>query len=160
LEGGAIHLNSVPSDVEDIIGAALEQLDDRLGNRPVQINVPENFPLLSLDFSLIVQVLMNVIENAIKYSHQGSSIEIAAQEEGDWISITVADRGIGIPKEDLDRVFDKFYRIQNPDNISGTGLGLAIVKSIIEYHQGRIWVNSQIGHGTTFTVVLPIADDK
>jgi two-component system sensor histidine kinase KdpD len=156
LEGGAIQVFETPSDVEDVVGAALEQLKDRLDERPILINVPEDFPLLPMDFSLIVQVLMNVIENAIKYSPPGTPVEINAWQEGDWARITVADRGIGIPPEDLTRVFDKFYRVQNPENISGTGLGLAICKGIVEAHHGHIEANNRIGGGAIITIDLPM----
>ncbi len=156
LEGGAIKVFTTPSDVEDVVGAALEQLKDRLDERPIRIDIPEDFPLLPMDFSLIVQVLMNVIENAIKYSPTGAPIEISARQEGDWARITIADRGIGIPAQDLTRVFDKFYRVQNPDNISGTGLGLAICKGIIDAHHGRIAANNRAGGGLIVTIDLPI----
>jgi two-component system sensor histidine kinase KdpD len=156
LEGGAIQLFTIPSELEDLVGSALEQLKDRLGDRPIQIHVPEDFPLIPVDFSLIVQVLVNVIDNAIKYSPSDSPIQIGVQQEGEWARITVADRGIGIPPEDLDRVFDKFYRVQNPDNISGTGLGLAICKGIVEAHYGRIAAHNRPGGGTVIEIDLPL----
>ena len=102
LEGGAMNVVFSPGDVQDAIGAALEQLKDRLSNSPgdrqVKITVPEDFPLVPMDFALIVQVLVNVIDNAIKYSPAGSTIEISAQVSGSWANITVADQGIGIPR--------------------------------------------------------------
>ncbi len=142
LEGGAMNVVFSPGDVQDAIGAALEQLKDRLsnspGNRQVKITVPEDFPLVPMDFALIVQVLVNVIDNAIKYSPAGSTIEIGAQVSGSWANITVADQGIGIPADDLTRIFDKFYRVQRPESVTGTGLGLAICKGIVDAHHGRI----------------------
>jgi two-component system sensor histidine kinase KdpD len=156
LEGGAIQLLTIPSELEDLIGAALEQIKDRLGDRPVLIRIPEDFPLVPVDFALIVQVLVNVIENAMKYSLGDSPIEIEVQRYKEWARITIADRGIGIPAEDLERVFDKFYRVQNPDNISGTGLGLAICRGIVEAHQGRITAANRPNGGTTITIDLPL----
>jgi len=155
LEGGAIKVVPTPGDVQDAIGAALEQLTDRLGDRPVDITVPEGFPLVPMDFPLMVQVLVNVIDNAIKYSPPGSQIEIEARLEEIWACITVTDHGIGIPDEDMERVFDKFYRVQRPDQVTGTGLGLAICKGIMEAHHGQIAARHQTGGGTIISMRLP-----
>jgi len=156
LESGAMKIVASPGDVQDVIGAALEQLKDRLEERPVQVTVPEDFPLVPMDFALIVQVLVNLIDNAEKYSTSGSPIEIRARLEDDWACITVADRGIGIPEEDLTHVFDKFYRVQRPDNITGTGLGLAICKGIVEAHGGWIAAQNRAGGGVIVTMALPL----
>jgi two-component system sensor histidine kinase KdpD len=156
LEGGAIQLLTIPSEMEDLIGAALEQIKDRLGDRPVLIRVSEDFPLVPVDFALLVQVLVNVIENAMKYSPADAPIEIEVRQSNGTARITIADQGIGIPAEDLDRVFDKFYRVRNPDNISGTGLGLSICRGIVEAHQGRITAGNRPGGGTIITIDLPL----
>lgn len=156
LEGGAMKVASEPEDVQDAIGAALEQLNDRLGDHPVEIDVPEDFPLVAMDFALIVQVLVNLVDNAVKYSPAGAPIEIQAQLEGDWAYVIVADRGVGIPEEDLARIFDKFYRVQRPGSVTGTGLGLAICKGIVEAHGGRITAVNRTGGGAMITLALPI----
>jgi two-component system sensor histidine kinase KdpD len=122
IEAGAIKLSLQPSDAEDIIGAALEQLGGRAENHPIKIGVPANLPLLSVDFGLIVQVLVNILDNALKYSPSGSPIEVNGRQIAKQVEITVADRGLGIPSQDLLRVFDKFYRVQRPDNVTGTGI--------------------------------------
>jgi two-component system sensor histidine kinase KdpD len=147
---------SSPGDVQDAIGAALEQIKDRLDSRPVHIHVPDDFPLVPMDFVLIVQVLVNVIDNAIKYSPLGSPIEVEARQDDNWAFITISDRGIGIPEEDLERVFDKFYRVQHPDNITGTGLGLTICKGIVEAHGGRIAAINRDGGGVIVAIELPL----
>jgi two-component system sensor histidine kinase KdpD len=115
-------------------------------------------PLLSADFGLIVQVLVNVLDNALKYSPAGSPAEISAREVGRQVEIAVADRGLGIPPQDLVRVFDKFYRVQRPDNATGTGLGLAICKGIIEAHGGRISAENRPGGGTIIRLTLPVSE--
>jgi signal transduction histidine kinase len=102
------------------------------------------------------QMLSNLVENAIKYTPEEGRIQVDAYAEGDFVVVSVADTGIGIPPADLPYVFDKFFRSDNASlSQEGTGLGLSIVKSIVENHGGRVWVNSQPGKGTTFTVMLP-----
>jgi two-component system sensor histidine kinase KdpD len=156
LEGGAMKVVVSPGDIQDAIGAALERLSDRLGNHQVQISIPEDFPLVPIDFSLLVQVLVNILENAVKYSPDKSLIEVQVWQDGEWAHITISDRGLGIPEEDLVRVFDKFYRVQRPDNITGTGLGLAICKGIVEAHNGQVAARRRPDGGTIMVIMLPL----
>ncbi len=95
--------------------------------------------MISADFVLIVHVLNNLLDNALKYSSKESPLEVRARQAANQVQIAVLDRGIGIPEEDLEKVFDKFYRVQRPEQVTGTGLGLAICKGIVEAHGGRIW---------------------
>lgn len=156
VEAGAMHIAWELEDIQDIIGSALEQLKGWIEGRQVRVEVPADVPFVPMDFVLVVQVLVNVIDNALKYSAPELPIEIRARAAGGEVEIQVADRGIGIPEEDLDRVFDKFYRVQQrPDNVAGTGLGLSISKGIIEAHGGRIWAENRPGGGTIVTVALP-----
>ena len=110
------------------------------------------------------QVLNNLVENAIHYTPEGGEVVVSTgkqeMEGRTWATVMVADTGIGIPEEELLRVFDRFFRGSKPRHmqVSGTGLGLAIVKEIVELHGGRATVDSQVGVGTTFTVWLPLAD--
>jgi two-component system NtrC family sensor kinase len=105
------------------------------------------------------QMLSNLINNSMKYTPEGGTITVSAQAEAGQIILQFSDNGLGIPPTDLPYVFDKFYRASNvPLDAPGTGLGLAIVKSIVENHRGRIWVDSALGQGTNFTVVLPTVD--
>jgi two-component system sensor histidine kinase KdpD len=122
------------------------------------MNVPAELPLVSVDFGLIVQVLVNILDNALKYSPPDSPIEINGRQVAQQIEIAIADHGIGIPPEDLLRVFDKFYRVQRPHNVPGTGLGLSICKGIVEAHGGRIWAENNPGGGTIIKLALPIED--
>jgi two-component system sensor histidine kinase KdpD len=157
LEAGALKVKREPSDLQDLIGAAIGQMDDRLMGRDVCVNVPDDFPLVSLDFVLIVHVLHNFLDNALKYSPPGSPLEIEARQVNNEAHIILLDRGLGIPASELDRVFDKFYRVERPEQISGTGLGLAICKGIVEAHGGRIWAANRDGGGTVMTMALPIS---
>jgi signal transduction histidine kinase len=103
------------------------------------------------------QMVDNLIGNAIKYTQEGGEISIAVEVQKDQDILRITDNGPGIPASDQPHIFEKFYRAGNvPKGVGGSGLGLAIVKSIIDNHQGRIWVDSLLGRGTTFTVVLPV----
>jgi signal transduction histidine kinase len=106
------------------------------------------------------QMVGNLLGNAIKYTQEGGRISLKCWREADQVIILIRDNGLGIPTNDQPYIFDKFYRAGNiPSDVPGTGLGLAIVKSIVENHQGRIWVTSAVGQGTSFTIVLPAADE-
>jgi two-component system sensor histidine kinase KdpD len=155
LEAGAIHLKRESCDIQDAIGAALEQLGERLAKRSVRVNIPPDLPLISMDFALFGQVLVNLLDNAVKYSLIDTLIEINVSHTQDTVNIEICDRGIGIPFDDLERIFDKFYRVQRPESVSGTGLGLAICKGIVEAHGGTIRANNRPSGGTIVTVKLP-----
>lgn len=158
IDAGAIIISRQSSDLEDIIGVALKQLSHTLVNRQVRINIPAELPFVSVDFGLILQTLVNILDNAFKYSPADSPVEISAHQVGQEIQIEVADKGIGIPPQDLTRVFDKFYRVQRPDYVTGTGLGLSICKGFVEAHGGHIWAENRPGGGTVIKLTLPIAE--
>jgi len=131
---------------------------ERKGHRLV-MELPEDLPLFLGNPVQIRQMFEHLLDNAIKYTPPGGKITIHGQVEQEQIILQFCDTGIGIPVSDLPFIFDKFYRASNAGaEVSGSGLGLAIVKSIVESHQGRIWVESTLGQGTTFTVVLPIIE--
>jgi two-component system sensor histidine kinase KdpD len=158
IESGAIKISRQPSDVQDLVGAALEQLGSRASARPIRIDIPAELPFVSADFGLIAQTLVNVLDNALKYSPADSPIDIKGRQVGDEVYIEIADRGVGIPPQDSLHVFDKFYRIRSPDNVAGTGLGLSICKGIVEAHSGRIAAENRPGGGTVIRLVLPAAE--
>jgi len=155
LEAGALRLRLEPSDVQDVIGSALQELDDRMTDRRVGVEVPEGLPLVIMDFALMTRVLVNVLDNALKYSPPGSPIDIRAQVASGHLEMDVSDHGSGIPPEDLKRVFDKFYRVQRPARVAGSGLGLSICKGIVEAHGGFIAAENRAGGGTTISIVVP-----
>jgi two-component system, OmpR family, sensor histidine kinase KdpD len=166
LESGALKLRREEGDVQDLIGAALERLADRLRSTPVQTSLAPELPLVSVDFVLIEQVLVNLLDNAVKYSPPGSPIEIEARsipntmEKADClVEISVHDHGSGIPPEDLDKVFDKFFRVQHHNNSAGgTGLGLAICKGIVEAHGGTISAENGKEGGAVMRFTLPMEE--
>ncbi len=157
LEAGAMKVRLEPGDVQDAIGTALQQLGPRLVNREVQIDVPPTVPLVPMDFVLIVQVLVNVLDNALKYSPPEQPIRVRARVTGSDVEIEVADRGMGIPADDLAYIFDKFYRVQKRGSVGGTGLGLSICKGILEAHGGGIRAENRSGGGTRIIMTLPLA---
>jgi two-component system sensor histidine kinase KdpD len=156
LQAGAIEIVYEPCDVQDLIGVALADLADKLQDHPVMVDVPPDLPLAPLDFVLISHVLLNLLDNAHKYSAPDTPIEIRARMTDDRLQISVADRGLGIPTEDLSRVFEKFYRVPRADEIGGTGLGLSICQGIVEAHGGRIWVVNRSGGGAVVTLTRPM----
>jgi two-component system sensor histidine kinase KdpD len=158
VESGAIKLFLQPSDVQELIGAALAQLGNRASSHQVNLEISADLPIISVDFGLILQTLVNVLDNAIKYSPVNSTIDIKGKQVDKQIQIEIADRGIGIPPQDLTRIFDKFYRVQRPENVTGTGLGLFISKGIIEAHGGHITAANRPGGGTIFKINLPIVE--
>jgi two-component system sensor histidine kinase KdpD len=160
LESGAMRLKPDAADIQDLIGSSLEEVSSRLGSRTMLVDVPDDLPLVSMDFVLIQRVLVNVIDNALKYSPAETQIEIKATMAGAFVEIMVADQGVGIPQEDLTRIFDKFYRVQRPNNVNGTGLGLAICKGIVDAHGGFISAENRHGGGTIITIALPVEVHK
>jgi two-component system sensor histidine kinase KdpD len=154
LEAGALKIRKEWHPVEGIIGATLARLGTRLSGHPVTTHVSTDMQLVPLDAVLIGQVLMNLLENAIKYTPAGSSIEISVNATESQAEFRVADRGRGIRPGDEARVFDKFYRAQ-PDG-GGVGLGLTVCRGIVEAHGGKIWATNREGGGTVFQFVLPI----
>ena len=156
LEAGVVQLKVEPCDVQDLISCALAQLDQQLNSRSVQIHLPPDLPLVAMDMVLMTQVLVNLLENALKFSPSESEIEINVRLDKAFLRIEVEDRGHGIPDHDLERVFDKFYQVPIPEGRGGTGLGLSICKGIVEAHGGRIRAQNRPGMGFTVILKLPL----
>jgi two-component system, OmpR family, sensor histidine kinase KdpD len=156
LESGSFRLNEDWCDIEDLIGVAASEFADELKGRHVDIAVAPGLPLIKADFELVVQVLSNLIDNAIKYSPEGSEVEITARSDNDAVVLGVGDRGAGIPDEEKGNIFDKFYRMKTSPQVSGTGLGLSICKGIVEAHGGSMLVKDRPGSGSLFLVSLPV----
>ncbi len=148
--------------LEPILRYTLNMLQGTIKTKriKVQTEVAPALPAIRANPIRLRQLLDNVVGNAIKYSHQGGEVGISILAEGSQIILKVSDNGPGIPVDDQPHIFDKFYRGSNiTDHVSGSGLGLAIVKSIVDSHQGRIWVESAPGAGTSFFIVLPVKSD-
>jgi two-component system NtrC family sensor kinase len=147
--------------LEKILDFALDTLEGqfKVKDLSVQLDVDEKLPEVRGNPVRLRQLLDNLIGNAAKYSPKGSTIGVSLHAEDNQVILRVADKGVGIPQSERERIFEKFYRASNvPKEVGGTGLGLAIVKSIVDTHQGRIWVESTKDKGSTFFVVLPAYD--
>ncbi|MBS2009811.1 MAG: sensor histidine kinase KdpD, partial [Cyanobacteria bacterium SZAS TMP-1] len=157
LQSGTLKLEREAQPVEEVVGAALSLLEERLADWPVKTHVPEDLPYISVDEILIQQVLVNLLENAAKYSPSGSPIEIAAEATAEGVIVSVADRGPGVASEDKKRIFEMFYRgsFGEQTRATGAGLGLAICGGIIEAHGGRIWVEDRPEGGSVFKFLVP-----
>ncbi|MDR3578935.1 MAG: sensor histidine kinase KdpD [Oryzomonas sp.] len=160
IEAGAVRLNLEPCDVQDLVGCALAVLEPRLGNREVSFKMLPVMPLVPMDLVLMTQVLVNLLENSLKYSPAATLIEIVASTDANRLIIEIADRGPGVPEKDLQRVFDKFYRIPVPEGAGGTGLGLSICKGIVEAHGGTIRAENRPGGGLKIVIHLPLSSTE
>ena len=128
--------------------------------RPIQIDASEDLPLVAVDFELMVHVFTNLLSNSLKYSPEGSTVLVQAQPlDGQTLLVRVQNQGPGVPEADLERIFDKFYRITAAERITGTGLGLSICKGIVEAHGGRIRA-ANLPEGFAFQFTLPLAIDR
>jgi two-component system, OmpR family, sensor histidine kinase KdpD len=160
IDAANIHVQARPESVNEIIHLALEEAQPILGDRVVEVQVPESMPFVRLDRKLVRRVLRHLIENAVKYSPSGSPLQIAARIEDDRLFVSVEDSGQGIEDFEKPLIFRKFYRgHRQRDRIAGTGMGLAIVKAILDAHRGGIDVLSRPAHGARFTFWLPINGD-
>jgi two-component system sensor histidine kinase KdpD len=154
LESGAVKVKKEWLPLEEVVGAALDRLDARLAGRDVHVELPRDLPLVPCDAVLIEQALINLLENAAKYS-AGRIDVTAAVREGEVV-VSVADRGPGIPGGEETRVFEKFHRAAREGSTEGVGLGLTICRAIASAHGGRIWVQNRAGGGADFQFALPI----
>jgi len=141
--------------LEEIVGAALQRMEHGLGSRLVTTRLPEGLPLVNVDDVLLGQVVMNLLENAIKYTPPGTPIEVEADTAEEWVRLEVRDRGPGLAPEEERRIFEKFYRGKT-EGKRGAGLGLAICKAIVEAHRGTIEAYGREGGGAVFRVRLPL----
>ncbi len=161
IESG-IKLDQHPTQIEQIIQDCLEQVKPAAQNKAITVfnNINDKLPAIMADKSRMRQILINLIGNGVKYTSNEGWVKIGAEIKGSMLRFSIQDNGMGISPEDQIHVFERFYRVRRPetDNIEGTGLGLAIVKSLVEAHGGQITVESKLGEGTTFYLVLPIAD--
>ena len=165
IESGQVQLNLAPVDVPDLLERAAGRLRAQAERAGLSLNVEaaDGLPRANADAERMEQVLVNLLHNAIKFTNPGGKIVLNAARHDGEVLVKVSDTGMGIPEEDLPRIFERFYKVDKArtgtrDGEAGTGLGLAIAKHIVQAHNGRIWVTSRVGAGTTFSFTLPAID--
>lgn len=156
LSTGQISIHREWNTLEEILGSALKRLEKELVSRPVNTHLSENLPLIWVDSVLFEQVIVNLIENAIKYTPPSSPIEVEANFSQSYLTMTISDYGIGIPKTLEHKIFDKFFRLEHETEQNGVGLGLSLCRSIIEMHGGVIQLKQVPHKGAVFIINLPI----
>jgi len=180
IESGRVALKLVPAALGPVVERAIERIRPQAEPKALRVSahVAGDLPLALLDDGRIGQVLLNLLHNAVKFTPDGGEIRVEARAisvggdhgdasggvpaghpPGEWILVSVADSGVGVPPQDLPRIFERFYKVDRARtrNSSGTGLGLAIAKHLVEGHGGRIWADSEEGRGSTFSFTLPVA---
>ncbi|MEA3346122.1 MAG: ATP-binding protein [Chloroflexota bacterium] len=157
LQGGGLELNKGEMRLDRLSENVVEKFRPQTNRHLLTADFPPDFPTIRADYDRMEQVLNNLISNAIKYSPQGGSVQVQGWEEGEWIYVAVSDEGIGISKQEQEHIFDRFYRAEGAmtSKTEGAGLGLYLVRAIIKAHGGKIWVESEKGHGATFIFALP-----
>ena len=156
LESGAAVLNKEIEALDDLVFGVLSRFSGRLSDRQVNVDIPTDLPMVSIDAVLIDQLLVNLLENALRYTPSGSPIEIHGATSENAVTVEVCDRGPGIPAAERERVFEKFYRGQAAkQNDGGTGLGLTICRAVVQLHGGAISIEARAGGGTTVCFSLP-----
>ena len=160
IEEGKKEYDLRPTDIAELVTQEVRDFEKQEFHSGVEIRaaIPEGIPLLMADREALSQAIHNLLDNAVKFSPERKGIEVSVRKEEGSIIIEVADQGIGIPPDELERIFDKFYQGQNAVRqiAKGTGLGLTLVKYTVEAHGGRVLVRSRVGEGTTFSLVFPI----
>jgi len=160
LDAGTLRLRIEFAKVEDVVRAALAQLGDVAQQRDLHVSAKPDLPAVPMDFALVTQALVNVLDNAIRYSPALSSIDVEAQRVDNEVQIRVEDRGPGVPAADVGHIFDKFYRIRHDGTGRRPGLGLAISRMIIDAHGGRIWAANRPEGGAIVAFALPLRSQQ
>jgi two-component system sensor histidine kinase KdpD len=158
LASGALQLRTEWHSIEEVVGAALGRFGKALAHRTVTVRVPADLPLVPMDDVLIEQVLINLVDNALKYTPPESPIEVSAEDTGAAVLIELADRGPGLPPGEERRIFEKFHRAEVTPPVRGAGLGLAICRGIVQAHGGRIWAENRPGGGVAVRFTLPLKE--
>lgn len=157
LENGSMNIKMEPELISDVIDESMRHLNRKAAEHVVEVHLPEEMLLAKMDSRLIVQVILNIMDNAVKYTKKGSHITVSAMRADDEIAVEIADDGPGIPEEDKERLFDMFFTSgqTTPDGRRGMGLGLSLCKSIIDAHGGKLTVRDNTPSGTVFRFTLP-----
>jgi signal transduction histidine kinase len=161
MESGRMSIRTSDVDINEVLGDAIA----RAGSSPTvdfKADLDPRLPIVVGDRDRLVQVVSNLVNNAVKYSPDGGTVTLSSRVEGGFALVSVTDTGVGIPPDEIAHVFERFRRVRSgaAQSIPGTGLGLTIVKQIVEMHGGKIWVESAVGHGSAFHFTLPLVADN
>ena len=161
VEAGALRVKKESAQLRQLIREVVDEMRMRTEAHYFVVDLPSELPRVWADVRRIRQVLTNLIGNAIKYT-KGGQISVACEVEQEWVVISVSDQGEGIPPEYLDKVFERFFQVDGASTrrVGGSGLGLSIARGIVEAHNGKIWVESTVGQGSTFRFTLPLATES
>jgi len=161
IESGRVEMKFTKHNVASVLENVLDILAPQIKEKGIQLKtqIDPNTPEMTVDLSQFERVFINLIGNAVKFTPLNGAITVGAQKDHNTILFSVTDTGIGIKEEDIPKLFDEFYRVENEinQNVKGTGLGLALAKNIVEVHGGQIWVTSKVNGGTTFYFTLPVS---
>jgi two-component system sensor histidine kinase KdpD len=157
-EAGEVHLRRDWQTADDLIGSALQRLEGRFADRNLSVALPNELPAVYVDAALVTQLLVNLLENALKHTPPGTAITVSAAAESAALRVTVDDNGPGLPPGDPDQLFGKFQRGREESNVGGAGLGLAICRAIVGAHGGQIAATPRPGGGARFSFTLPTAE--
>jgi two-component system sensor histidine kinase KdpD len=157
LEAEALEVRTKPHTITEVMESIKDRLDTLTTRHHLRIDIPDGMPRVAVDEGRIGEVFTNLVENAVKFSEDNSSITISAYFNEKEVIVSVADEGVGIPKDLQQKIFERFFQGESRKNgrRKGTGLGLSICRGIIEAHGGTIWVESERGKGTKFSFSLP-----
>lgn len=161
MESGRMSIRTADVDINEVLSDSIA----RAGSSPsveFKADLDPRLPIVVGDRDRLVQVVSNLVNNAVKYSPDGGTVTLSSRSEGDFALVSVIDTGVGIPPDEISHVFERFRRVRSgaAQSIPGTGLGLTIVKQIVEMHGGKIWVESAVGHGSAFHFTLPLAAEN
>ena len=155
IESGVLKPKHEWNILSEIIGSVLTRMKNLTARHCIEVDIPDNLPLIPVDYVQLEQVFTNLLSNGLKYAPENTMIHIHAFADGEFIRVVVGNQGPQVPQEHLEKIFDKFFRLTATDRVTGTGLGLSICKGIIEAHGGRIWAEN-ISDGLAFNFTLPL----
>ena len=158
IDAGLLRLELEPVILPRMVESVVRDIARQTAKHRIVVDFPSHFPIVEADPGRIMQVLRNLLDNAVKYSPQGGMIVIRGQVDETQVVVSVADQGVGIAPEHLNRLFEKFFRVESGlgRHVVGSGLGLPIAQTIIEGHGGHVWAESKLGQGSTFYLTLPL----
>ena len=162
MESGRMTMRAADVDINDIVMEAISRAVPSAATVEFKSDLDPRLPIVTGDRDRLIQVLSNLVNNAVKYSPEGGTVTLATRVDGGFTLVSVTDTGIGIPQDEIGHVFERFRRVHSgrAQSIPGTGLGLTIVKQIVEMHGGKIWVESALGHGSSFHFTIPLAPES